>query len=166
MDLIEAAKAGITPTPALCEPFIVAYLEAQGLTSRANLVEAINSAWKENAGTPLPDGYSVHRVKKALSRLVDEGVVMSPIFSYYTLIGEDSESIATIPIDSPIDDDLADSLDEEIAEENAFELEVGDGSQTVYTFYLPTFRDAAEAQGKDRWPIKIGMTATGSVVWR
>ena len=45
-------------------------------------------------------------------------------------------------------------------------MDLGDGSQTVYAFYLPTYRDAAKAQGEDRWPIKIGMTATGSVAAR
>ncbi|HEX2404839.1 MAG TPA: hypothetical protein VHM29_09060 [Acidimicrobiia bacterium] len=59
----------------MCEPFIVAYVEAQGVASRASLVEAITGAWEQGAGTSLPEGFSVGRVKKALSNLASDGVV-------------------------------------------------------------------------------------------
>lgn len=44
------------------------------------------------------------------------------------------------------------------------EVEMGHGPQFVYAFYLPMYRRSAEAQGRQRWPIKIGMTTTSVAV--
>ncbi len=42
------------------------------------------------------------------------------------------------------------------------EQELGSGSESLYAFYLPTYRRLAEINGEDRWLVNVG-TTTGSV---
>lgn len=40
------------------------------------------------------------------------------------------------------------------------EVELGEGAQAVYAYYLPTLRELAVSRGEVRWAIKVGTTTT------
>jgi hypothetical protein len=73
--------------------------------------------------------------------------------------------VEPLPLDAAFTQSDPHDVAEDAPATDLFEREIGDGAQSVYAFYLPTFRVAAEACGEGRWPIKIGMT-TASVVAR
>ena len=81
------------------------------------------------------------RVKKALSNLVSDGVLTGAGVGHYILTSRDGEPNTPIGIESADEAPAADDLDGHVADEIVFELDLGAGSQTVYAFYLPTYRD-------------------------
>ena len=161
MDFRELVALGAEPTPTQVAAFLVATLEQHGVSSRADLVRAVRAEWLKAGGKPLPDAGTVSRVKKALSMLASQGIVENPIVGRYRLLDIDAlperkeepqqqgGAEAVIVDDELVDDDVVES-----------ESDVGTGLQSVYAFYLPTYRAAAEAAGQTRWPVKVGMTTT------
>ena len=172
MDLREVASLGVEPTPTIIAAFLVGVLERRGATSRADLVRAVQDEWIRNGGSPLPGASTVSRVKKALSDLLKQGVVENPMYGMYRLadseLGEPSGDGATIAIvqsnpDAGVLEDSqtgVDEEDEDLSQLSAADSEIGQGSQVVYAFYLPTYRRLSEADGAEGWPIKVGMTTT------
>jgi hypothetical protein len=133
------------------------------MRSQPELVAALEASWESVTETALPEGCTTSRVKKALNRLANEGVLMSPIVGRYVLRGDKTNlEPRAHGAFAELDPDETNANEAEAA---MFERIVGDGNQSVYAFYLPTYRAAAEARGEDRWPIKIGMT-TNNVVAR
>lgn len=78
---------------------------------------------------------------KALSALRDNG--------YYTQPSPGLWRRTVKP--GPNDDDLEDNVDENIAE-----ISVGEGSQCVYAWYLPTYREMASIKNEKTYPMKVG----------
>jgi T5orf172 domain len=174
MELAAIAALGQEPSAAHLEPFIVAYLEQHGPTKRIDLANAIEAAWDEVSDRAMTADVMA-KVKKALQRLVDRGtVVQTGVLGVWKLAGSgDTQSMTRAPnpagpfaeVAGQEADEVVDGLEEMLPESNAARIELGEGDQLVYCFYLPTYRNQAEREGHDRWPVKIGMT-TGPLTTR
>ena len=163
MDFAELAKVGAEPTPSVLQPVIVSLLERSGSgLTRHELVDAIDREWI-NAGGKVTEGKTVPRVKKALSGLMEQGIIQNPVLGFYCLIDTDASESGLGKLNLPAAvEGSADEEDSAEADEVVIPVDqyVGVGKQFVYAFYLPTFRMAAESKGETRWPVKIGMTTT------
>lgn len=160
MEFQEIAALGREPTPADLEPFLTAYLEQHGPTKRVDLARATESAWIAIAGRPLQTN-AMSKLKNALEHMQARGTVApTGAFGVWGLV-DDEARVPSGGDEEQYDDESL--LDLEV--ETAAELELGEGEQFVYCFYLPTYRDQAERAGESRWPIKIGST-TGPLAAR
>lgn len=150
--------SGLEPTPGLLAPFIVAALERSGGMTRSAIVKLIEAEWASAGGQPMKSS-TTSRVKRAMSTLVEGGVVENPVHGFYRLVDALSD-------DAPMEFTAsivghADEVDDEPEELGSPpEVSLGKGDQFVYAFYLSTYRRLAEADGQDVWPLKIGMTTT------
>ena len=120
--------------------------------------------WTAAGGSALDAALMTQRVKRALGELVEEGIVSNPMRGLYLLSGGDmSGRVDANGLSQLAPTDVEE--DEAAAEELGAGAQVGLGSQIVYAFHLPTFEKLARAEGRDRWPTKIGYT-TGPVASR
>lgn len=168
MDFRELAAIGAEPTPSAVAPVIVRILEQAGGCSRANVIADVEAEWLSAGGYSIPKPKTLMRVKKALAMLQEQGIIENPTYGFYRLKDTDA-TIAPVPNKSTSEAVVATPGDEtefdEVDEGHAPEREIGIGPQSVYAFYLPAYRRAAEQDGANRWPVKIGMT-TSSVAIR
>ncbi len=166
MDFHEIARMGAEPTPATIVPFLVEVLERQGgAASRSDLVRAVEKRWAEASGSPMPSTSATFKVKKALRNMQDQRIVVNPVTGYYRLADADAAAMPAVNVEDA--DVLTERVEaEEVeAEDSAIpEVQLGEGPQYVYAYYLPTYRRIAEKDGLDRWPVKIGMTTTSVAV--
>ena len=160
VEFSEIAAVGIgEPTPAHLEPFVIAYLERHGPTKRVDLARAVDAEWLRVAGRPVASDVTV-KLKKALRHMEQRGAVQqSGLPGIWQLVDGDSPDDPSNRAVTP-STDAAEPPEEEIQPDAA--VEIGTGQQLVYCFYLPVYREQAEARGEARWPIKIGRT-TGSL---
>ncbi len=70
--------------------------------------------------------------------------------------GEHSWSVWRTSVDR---DSLLTFLEAKAAKEAPAEIIIGDGEQSVYGWYLPTYRILAKIRGEEHWPVKVGTTA-------
>jgi len=83
----------------------------------------------------------------------------NPQQGYWNVTGEPNEEN---DLQSSTDFELEDSSakeDEaaEVAPSPSAERVFGDGRDSVYLYYYPTYREVAESKGDKVWPCKIGM---------
>lgn len=163
MRLEDVCKAGATPTSGTLQPLIVRFLEESGPTQRSDLVKRVEKEWSAVGGQSIPG--LPGKVKKALANLQSEGIVVNPMHGLWALLESDSfgHDVSLIgdtpppsaPLTFEVDEDLS-----EVAPVESYGLTLGDGDQFLYAFYLPTYRELAEARGESAWPMKVGMTTT------
>jgi T5orf172 domain len=157
VDFAQLARINAEPTPSAIEPILVKHLELNGPSRRADLLAAVESSWKRASGQPMK-GSLTAKVKKALQQLASQGIVRPTghygIWSLVDSALEPPEEIAIAGFDDTTKEEEAELPDEPVAAET----EVGTGPQIVYAYYLNVYREAAQLQGADRWPIKVGMT--------
>jgi hypothetical protein len=169
MDFLQLAALGAQPTPSAVAPVIVRVLEQRGSASKGDLLLAVSQEWESAGGEPVPEALANSRMKKALAMLLEQGITENPVHGYYRLRGSADGIAAALPPlalayeGTGAAEEVA-QLEAELEDSSDPEMELGDGSQALYAFYLPTYRRAAEMQGHDRWPIKVGMTTTSVAV--
>jgi hypothetical protein len=141
---------GVPPTPAIIMELILE-LFAGKLVDRATIV-------REVANTHMKRGGANHTnitlsVKKALANLRDSKAVTSVSTGYWQ-IGTPGDAATTAPT----------VLDEQTPAAPAPEVPVkadaiiGEGSSSVYVYYLPTYREQAIQKGEKTWACKVGFT--------
>lgn len=169
MDFREIARLGAEPTAAELEPVVTAHLEQHGPTKRVVLARAIEEKWLAEIGRPLR-GDLMPKLKKALSHMEQRGgVAQTGHHGIWRLADPEAESrtwdgFVSLPGDE-LDGDTEDESGSGADVESAGAIELGEGEQLVYCFYLGAYRREAEAVGRNRWPIKIGST-TGQLASR
>jgi hypothetical protein len=150
MDLRDVVALGLAPTPATIAPFLVEVLGREGSMSRIDLVCAVEGVCATGGRAPVAGNNTESNVEEALSTLVRQGVVENPGHAVYRL--------AAAPDDSTDDMDLFEP--DEVEGSGDPEVELGDGVQAVYAYYLPTSRELAVGRGESRWAMSVGMTTT------
>ena len=133
---------GLPLTPALIRGYLLDMMEPEEVYGRNELREAV-AQWHLDLGGVPATGDSTSQIKKALADMKKAGLVENPIIGKYRLV-ENS--------DIPAEKDL-----EEIAQDEA-EVSTGEGSQAVYGWYLPAYRELADLKGESRFAMKIGKT--------
>ena len=142
--------ASVPPTPAIIMELILE-LFAGKLVDRATIV-------REVASTHLKRGGANHTnitssVKKAIANLRDINAATNVSTGYWQ-IGIPDDAATTAPT----------VLDEQTPAAPAPEVPVkadiiiGEGSSSVYVYYLPTYRQHAIQMGENTWACKVGFT--------
>ena len=142
-------------------PNVIAELAPQLMTTevfrRADLIEAADTHHRTNGGAE-SDAVLAHATKKALATLQAAGVVeKTGAYGRWRWIEWDPDAVPADPIPA-IDDG------NEVGEEDellAGAVVDGEGPGAVYAYYFESYRRLAEADGRDTWPIKIGMSSLG-----
>lgn len=109
--------------------------------SRKQIIDEATMEHERRGGLPAV-GSVESVVKKALQVLANKGRVEPVMRGYWRFLEADSPE----EVDEPV--------------------EVGEGSESVYTYYFPAYRDQAAYLKGDTWPMKIGMTANSDVTPR
>lgn len=140
---------GVPLSPAVFAELAVKHSVPGTPVSRRELISFVRSVHLDNGGLP-PNGSAVGTAKKALQALAAKGLVDNPAVGYWRFTEPDDAKSNPVEID-------------EEAETLAAGIEVGEGAQAVYVYYFPTYRELARFDGRDRWPMKIGMTVANEV---
>lgn len=150
---------GLPLTPAIARRLILEVFG--GKTShRQDIVDRIVQLHRARGGDADASSNPTATIKKALQHLKEAGLASNPQQGYWNVTGESNEEI---DIESSTDSELEDSSakEDEVAESasNASAERVfGTGSDSVYLYYYPTYREVAESKGNTVWPCKIGMS--------
>lgn len=125
-------------TPAVFAHLVAEMFDAGRVFSRADLTAQVADEHERRGG--LPARGSVTAVaKKALQNLLAAGRVESVSQGFWRIAVSDDPDQAPDADGQPI--------------------EVGEGTESVYVYYFPAYRDQAAHLGRSDWPMKIGMTA-------
>ncbi|WP_285649439.1 GIY-YIG nuclease family protein [Actinomycetospora sp. NBRC 106375] len=162
MDFRDLATLGAEPTPRHLGQFIVQYLESHGPSKRGDFINAAETEWRAVSGRRLSVNLT-SAVKKALSDLTKQDIVRpSGVHGIWVLTRDQHETGADDRDMELPGGDGSDAPQADCGDPGSLtvvvEKELGVGSHLVYSFYLDTYRVAAEAKSENRWPIKIGMT--------
>jgi hypothetical protein len=152
---------GQPPTPSAIRDLILE-LFAGRLTERRIIADEVLAAHLARGGcSPRAQDFP-RSVKKALSRLQDEGFAENPSHGYWRITttvapgGEGSQSEAELLVPSqqplPAESEPIPPVD------LVADVILGEGPGAVYLYYLPTYRATAEERGESVWPCKIGRT--------
>lgn len=138
--------------------------QTPGLT-RKELAKGIHQEWLEAGGALVSEELLLGRVKKALSMLKQQGTAENFQKQRWRLVPESGN----VQVEPPAlfetgSDDLLIESDEPV-DEPPTERVIGSGTQAVYAFYLPSYKELATSRRESRWPMKIGLT-TKSVAKR
>ena len=108
------------------------------------------------------------QTKKALKELVDHGLLEHVSNGFYRKTGKtetlraDDEFMADhglppLKMNQPKQDEKKET------ETLQAELEIGSGSEVVYGWYFPTYKELAGFKDQETWPIKIGRSESDSM---
>lgn len=168
MHFDEFLHNGVEPRATDLAPRLVEVLEANGVATREQLIQHVEVAWAEAGNPPIDRAKTTTRVKKALQVLRQQGIAENFTYGYWRLTASGDEEAALEALDDSTRNDdgetasllMLSPLDP--AREDVFtpEATCGEGEQSVYAYYLPTYRRLAEIAGDSRWPMKVGMTTT------
>ena len=137
--------SGFELKPALIRGYLLEVMQGGKNYKRDDLQNMVTVRHETAGGLPSTALHPVDQFKKTLHSLETQGVLRRPMQGYWSLAGED---FPDLPIEQ-----------EAVAEamENA-EVTFGDGAESIYGWYLPTYREIAEMKGEERFPIKVGRT--------
>lgn len=131
-------------------------LFAGQLVKRADVIDRVSKLHVERGGTPSSADPS-SQAKKAYRVLLEAGKVEPGGFGLWRFSGESPEQA----------DDLAfaeNVTDEDFASLIVVERWIGKGDELVYAYSFPAYVSLAASSGSDRWPIKIGLSRSVSLV--
>ena len=107
----------------------------------AELVTMVQDAHVQAGGLRPNAKHERAQISKALGQLQASGHVENIRIGWWAL---------------NLDAALPDFQEAESAALSAAEVDIGQGRQVVYGWYLPAYRELAEINGKSRYPIKVG----------
>ncbi|MEU6257937.1 GIY-YIG nuclease family protein [Streptomyces sp. NPDC047043] len=114
--------------------------------TRGEIVGLLERLHAEQGGTFQDAGHLLGAVKKALRAGKSTGVLVNPRQSYYM-------RASTAPGSEPSQEAVLGPPAE------GFDAAVGQGSGSVYVWYLPAYRDRARSTKSAHWECKVGTSA-------
>lgn len=134
------AYASVPLTPKVFAEVAAEQVEPEAVISRRDLIELVTAHHEKHGGLPTRSNLEAV-AKKALQGLQSSGQARpSGVPGFWCFTAD----LGTKTADTPV--------------------EVGEGPETVYTYYFPAYRDQAAHIGRNDWPMKIGMTVGDHVV--
>jgi len=117
---------------------------------RKQLHDGILQHHLAHGGAPPNQGEN-QLVKNIIRQLETTNSVQRPYYGMYRIGTADDASFEDAEDDS-----------ESLASEPVYTIErtLGEGSETVYAYYYPSYRELAELREEPDWPIKIGRTSS------
>ena len=140
-------------SPQIAANHLLAMMDPDKVYSRDELVRLVDAYHEEMGGAPANWAAREGPVKRALASLKAEKVVENPSIGHYRL---NKNAAETIPVDT--ERKQPDSEHAAAPETVQVEVEIGTGSNAVYGWYYPAYRELAELKGQSTWPIKVGLS--------
>ncbi|BCW78904.1 GIY-YIG nuclease family protein [Arthrobacter sp. NicSoilC5] len=129
---------------------------------RSELASAGEEFHLANGGLKSNGAQPAQQAKKAISDLYSKGIIEPAGGQYWRWTNTRDQVISDIvqvaaepENDSEVGFDISDDV-----------ITEGVGTGNLYVYFFPTYKELAESRNEARWPIKIGMTATGSAASR
>jgi hypothetical protein len=162
-------------TPAVAKELILTYIDSGVPISRSDIVSKISEVHIRLGGIESSTNLN-HTVKKALNDLSKSDIAHNAGYGYWKISGFSEnkflpeESQEEIPSETAGPSETADEStavsfedDDDVSVDGSPTF--GEGRESVYAYYYPTYRKFAEVTGEDSWPIKIGRTLS-KAEWR
>lgn len=155
-DEVKYRYAGLPLTPTVAEELIIQLFA--GKTARRQVIVDQVAATHEARGGGKARAADLSRVvKKALEQLADSKAASNPSAGHWRIGLHDP--------DTPHDDTLLESPQPNVGDiVGRPKRTVGDGSQSVYLYYFPSYRELATLKAEERWPCKIGRSVVDPLV--
>jgi hypothetical protein len=147
---------GLPLTPSVCESLILEIFNGKTET-RKTIVDTLMAEHKRRGGMDATASDIARVVKKALENLRKVEKAENPVQRYWKI----SNVSSTEPVPSleekkvKIDKDLPEPMSVK-AEKDKPKIRLGEGNESVYLYYFPSFREKAENATEKRWSCKIG----------
>jgi hypothetical protein len=142
---------GVKLMPSVAEKLVVEFLSSHEMGRRNDLINFAVSEHKKRGGSMI-DVEPIPCIKKALKTLKQRGVIETPAYGLYKLINTSSQP-NTVP-ETGLSTTASKESDNQLTPESIH----GNGSNCVYVYYYPAYRELAEAKGETRWLCKIGLS--------
>ena len=148
-------------SPSIASKHLEAVINPGKVYSRKELVDAVKGRHVAKGGVTGTANVT-GQVKKALHTLVNNGVLDNPRTGHYRkLVGSTTKSATEVERleaepDRPAEDESHSST--QLTPLPAAEISLGNGSECVYGWYLPSYRELARLQEERHFPIKVGRT--------
>jgi hypothetical protein len=143
-------------TPNVARHLAEELFQNQSIWKRDALVAEVQRLHAVNGGI-LGKQDPVAVVKKALSNLQADGLVIKPYYGHWQWRDTTSEYNNTNTLEE-IRTDLEETNDED--EPTASEKILGEGPECIYLYFNPNDRKLAHLEGRNVWECKIGRTAS------
>ena len=144
---------GLPLTPTGIEQLILDMFDGETV-ERKWIVKQLTEYHHENGGAPMRAKDFPRSVKKALSRLQDNGRASNPQYGYWKI-----ESAENSELNAPVLAARTATPDESPPATCEADHVIGVGDEAVYVYYLPTYRTNAERAGECTWPCKVGRSS-------
>ena len=131
---------GVVLSPELIKGHLVRLMEPGKAYTTAELWPMVNSNHEDSGGLLDEIRDPQGRVSKCLSELKREGLVNERTRGQWVRTG------AQLQVEREL-------------EHTEAEVELGEGREKVYGWYLPTYRRLAKSEGHGHFPLKVGRTA-------
>lgn len=154
MDALPYRYVGVPLTATIAAKLALELFDGQVL-ERRKIIDGVVSAHAERGGVPSRTDVGVI-ARHALSALRAEGRATNVSTGHWQIGTRTNElapeSTPHAEVDSANAVPVVDPLPSDV-------LEIGEGPEAVYLYFLPTYRLHAEANGRSTWPCKIGRTS-------
>lgn len=143
-------------TPNVARRLAEELFQQQNLWKRDALAAEVERLHTERGGIPGKQD-PLFAVKKALSMLHEDGLVIKPFYGHWKW--RDS-SVANTDLSAPAPGDVEDDIPVDEDETTSSERVLGKGPESVYLYFNPNDRKLAELTGRSVWECKVGRTAS------
>ena len=137
--------SGLGLVPKVIRGYITKLMETGKAYSTADITHLVHDHHQSKGGIPSDVKNPQKQVRAELTRLKKDGVVQSTPDSKWIVVADTDEISSEESV-----------LKAEV--EIDAEVSIGEGPESVYGWYFPTFRRVAELEGKPHYPIKVGRT--------
>lgn len=141
--------AEVPLTPAIIEDLTIQLFIGRLVSRQVIIDEVIHH--EINGGLKANSQDITSSIKKALSNLKAKGFVENPTLGYWRIGKISLMNNLEIDLQIPVEENI-------IAVHSIADKIIGSGSSTVYLYYLPMYRQKAEAENGNVWYCKIGKT--------
>lgn len=141
---------GMPLTPAVIEELAVELFDGTTVR-RARIITAVEMKHLERGGIRSKANLT-SSVKKALTNLKVKGQAGSAMKGYWQIGKQPDFILPQACVEEEVAPNTQDGNDIET------DYEIGEGSESVYVYYLPVFKDQALQKGETSWACKIGRT--------
>jgi hypothetical protein len=147
-------------------PSILAALAPQVIAADTFRCSELAGAGEEfhlaNGGLKSKGAHPSQQAKKAIRDLRSRGMIEQAGPKYWRFLEARDQvrvAIIEVPGESDVDGETEFDVSDDLIEE-------GVGSGNLYVYFYPAYRERAQSRVESRWPVKIGMTASGSAASR
>ncbi|UOR13594.1 GIY-YIG nuclease family protein [Halobacillus amylolyticus] len=156
METYEYQFKNLPLTPYICRHLILELFNER-VEMRQTIVNEVTAAHLARGGKEANVADKPRMLKKALEKLKKEGLAKNPSYGYWLITNNDLK-VSEVEVSDHNLTSQKTETSEAIKEEYDADFVFGEGSGTVYLYYLPTYEMNSSNLEKNTWACKIGKT--------